>query len=312
MKKISTTLVKRFQDTIYHYYQHNKRSFPWRETANPYHILISEVMLQQTQVQRVITKYNEFIAAFPSVEILARATLAEVYQVWQGMGYNRRALYLQKTAESIVKKYVSTIPKTVEELQKLPGIGYNTSCAIVAFAFNKPVVFIETNIRSVFIHEFGRSIPRFSAPMGALPRPVSSPPQAKPDRDGESQVAQNEYFRPYDSIDDKDILPLIEQTLDQKNPREWYWALMDYGAYLKKKYPNPSRKSKHYNKQSRFEGSNRQLRGKILKFAAKHPNLTKKKLYQLLKEDRDRIDEILTQMEKEGFVVIKKSHLYLT
>jgi len=164
---------------------------PWRETSDPYRILVSEIMLQQTQVQRVETKYKEFIAAFPAFPSLARAPLREVLRVWQGMGYNRRAIALRKIAQRVVAEYDGGLPDSVATLRTFPGIGAATAGAIVAFAFNKPTVFLETNSRRVFLHVF---------------------------------------FAGRQRVKDSDILPLVETTLDREKPRQWYYALMDYGA----------------------------------------------------------------------------------
>lgn len=188
-------------------------------------------MLQQTQVGRVIEKYGEFLQAFPNVETLANASLTEVLRVWQGMGYNRRALALHTLAKEIVKKYKGKIPHTRVELEALPCIGQYAAGAIRSFAFNEPEVFIETNIRRVFIHHFFQL-------GGSTSKLVS----------------------------DKEILPLVEATLDTGNPREWYYALMDYGVHLPKIVKiNPNKQSKHYVKQGVFKGSLRELRGKIIR-----------------------------------------------
>ena len=199
-------------------------------------------MLQQTQVGRVIEKYREFLKAFPTVKVLASASLAEVLRVWQGMGYNRLARYLRDAAQKIVSEHRGRVPKTERDLRALPGIGHYTANAILTFAHNEPRVFIETNIRRVFIHHFfqlGCFVPKLPAKLGnETPKLVS----------------------------DKEILLLVEATLDTENPREWYYALMDYGAHLPKvARTNANTQSKHYAKQSAFKGSLRELRGKIIR-----------------------------------------------
>ncbi len=218
--------IKAFQKKIYAFFKDNRRDFPWRNTTDPYKILVSEVMLQQTQTSRVVEKYLAFIKSFPDTKTLAGATFPEVLRLWQGLGYNRRAMWLKKSSEIISKDLGGIFPNTQKELTKLPGIGTNTAGAIVAFAFNEPVVFIETNIRRVFIHDF---------------------------------------FKDAENISDEEILPLIEEALPPKDVREWYYALMDYGVFLAKQTINPNRKSKHYSVQSKFKGSMRQTRGEILK-----------------------------------------------
>jgi A/G-specific adenine glycosylase len=229
---------RQFQDMVRaHYQQKGRHDLPWREpeadgSFDAYKIMVSEFMLQQTQVNRVIPKYYEFIKQFPDVSVLAMATQGEVLKVWSGLGYNRRAKFLHLAAKEIVDHYAGSVPSTSKELTQLPGIGVNTAAAISAYALNQPVVFIETNIRSVFIHHF-------------FPRQAD--------------------------VTDQQILEMVQQTLDKKQPREWYWALMDYGSYLKQTVPNPNKRSRHYTKQSKFQGSRRQLRGQVLRLLSDHP-----------------------------------------
>jgi A/G-specific adenine glycosylase len=139
---LSPAAIRLFRQKIYRYYRRNGRPLPWRKTRNPYHILVSEIMLQQTQVERVMQKYPRFIASFPDFKTLAKAPLRKILQQWQGMGYNRRALFLKKIAVEVVEKFNGRLPRTMEELMTLPGIGKNTAASISAFAFNKPVAFI--------------------------------------------------------------------------------------------------------------------------------------------------------------------------
>lgn len=222
--------ITEFQRSVLDFYERDGRDFPWRHTVNPYEILVSEIMLQQTQTERVLPKYLAWLERFPDVQTLAAAPLADVLALWSGLGYNRRARFLQQACRLISERIAkgSTFPDTAEELDALPGIGPYTARAVCTFAFNKPEVFIETNIRSVYIFFF------FADAAGL-------------------------------EVKDSDLLVLIEQTLYRENPRLWYYALMDYGAALKKKVENPSRKSRHYTKQSRFEGSLRQARGAIIR-----------------------------------------------
>lgn len=263
--------LETFIKIVIDFYHFHKRHFPWRDIENPYFILVSEIMLQQTQAPRVIEKYNEFIGVFPSVESLARASNEEVLRVWQGLGYNRRGIFLKKTAEKIVSEHGGIVPSNIETLTTFPGIGYNTACAIAAFAFNMPVVFIETNIRTVFIHHF---------------------------------------FADKEAVDDKDILPIIEKVLRapgarKMSPRDWYYALMDYGVYLKKEFKNPSRKSSSYSKQSKFEGSKRQVRGEIIKLLLERKSIFKKDLLPLIDREESEIIQILSSLEKEGMITFK-------
>jgi A/G-specific adenine glycosylase len=256
-----------FRQIILGYYRNNRRNFPWRSTTDPYAILVSEMMLQQTQTERVLVKYVKWMEHFPSAAALSAASFSEVLAEWNGLGYNRRARYLQNACIQVMSDYGGIFPKTAEKLQKLPGLGPYTSRAVSTFAYNNPEIFIETNIRSVFIFFF------FA------------------DRN--------------DSVSDRELMPLIAQTLYRENPREWYYALMDYGSELKKKTVNPGRKSAHYSKQSKFEGSLRQARGAVLR------QLTKTGGRLLLAEiaeaenlEYERISAAASSLEKEGFVVI--------
>jgi len=253
-----------FQDTIYTFYLEQARLFPWRQTTDPYYILVSEIMLQQTQTSRVLGRYEEFIGAFPDIVSLAEAELNAVLLVWQGLGYNRRALNLKKIAEIVLNDFQGRLPESYDELMTLPGIGHATAGSILAFAFNKPVPFIETNIRRVFIHFF---------------------------------------FQDRQGITDKEILPFVEETLDRDNPRQWYYALMDYGAMLAKSVPNPNRKSAHYSKQTKFEDSDRQIRGMIVKMLVTESPVMEKKLIETLGKETSRVKHILAELVNEGFIV---------
>ena len=252
-----------FRKTIYQYYWGNARELPWRETHDPYQILISEIMLQQTQVERVMRKYGQFVTAFPDFTSLAQAPLREILGVWQGLGYNRRALQLKQIAEIVVARYQGNLPRSLEALVRLPGIGRASASAILTFAFNEPTVFVETNIRAAFIHFF---------------------------------------FQDRTDIKDKEIYPLVATTLDRSNPRTWYYALMDYGAMVKKEFRNPGRKSAHYQRQSPFQGSNRQIRGMILRDLLEEPHISLAELIQRLKTNREQLERAICELQKEGLI----------
>lgn len=259
----TVTLVGQFRDIIYSHYHQHRRDFPWRETTDPYHILVSEVMLQQTQTSRVTTKFREFVSVFPDLASLADAPLRKVLEVWQGMGYNRRAVSLKRTAETVVSEHGGVLPDTEQELLKLPGIGPYTASAVCAFAFNKPTVLIETNIRRVFIHFF---------------------------------------FQDQEKVKDSNIVPLVKQTMDRESPREWYSALMDYGVMLAKQIENPNRRSAHYIKQKAFEGSGRQLRGMVLRDILKEGGLSEGELVARTGKETEKVRAVLGELEKEGFI----------
>ncbi len=256
--KNSAQFIKIVRD---HYKKHG-RKLPWRETRDPYKILVSEIMLQQTQVDRVLPKYKSFLEKFPTFKKLADAPLQKVLLEWKGLGYNRRGLNLQRTAQVIARTYGGKLPKNPITLESLPGVGPYTARALSTFVYENREVFIETNIRSVFIHHF---------------------------------------FPNKDKVTDKDILPLIENTLPSRNTRDWYYALMDYGVYLKKVHKNPSRKSTHHNKQTKFEGSHRQLRAQVLHEITRQKKTNIQKLAKL-KIKKEVLQQILTELTKEGFI----------
>ncbi len=260
--RLSPTKVADFQKTILDFYrEHGRGALPWRtHDTSPYHIMVSEIMLQQTQVERVIPKFLKFVAAYPTVAALAKAAQSDVIRHWVGLGYNRRARFLHLAAQKIVEKYDGKLPRSLEEITALPGIGPYTGAAILAFAYNLPVPVIETNIRTVYIHHF---------------------------------------FGAKSAVEDKDILSLIEVTMDGDNPRRWYSALMDYGAYLKATVGNLTRQSKSYAKQSRFEGSTRQLRGKILRELTVSPQSVAELTKKLDRVSNQKLTRILQQLEKE-------------
>lgn len=258
--------VSEFREMIVSHYRKNARSMPWRETCDPYAVLVSEIMLQQTQVERVRLKYDQFLASFPTLAALAAASLADVLKVWQGLGYNRRAIYLKRCAEEIVARYNGIFPASAQELQALPGIGPYTARAVAAFCFGVAEPLIETNIRTVYIHFF---------------------------------------FHGHDRVSDCDIMPLVAATLDCAEPRRWYYALMDYGVMLKQLHPNPGQRSRHYTRQSRFEGSNRQLRSRLLRQIIAQPGITVKQLLAVIPAERETVCGNLAVMEREGFLTKK-------
>lgn len=260
------TDISNFQNKVLdHYDQHGRHELPWRQpeqdgTFSAYKIVVSEFMLQQTQVTRVIPKYQAFLEAFPTVEHVARAPLAAVLTVWNGLGYNRRAKFLWLAAQKVMEKYQGVFPGTKAELVGLPGIGPNTAGAILAYAYNEPTVFIETNIRTVFIHHF---------------------------------------FVGQEQVSDKDLAPLIEQSLVQTDSRTWYWALMDYGVYIKRSIGNTARASSSYVKQAAFQGSRRQIRGAVIRLLTEGPQT-----FQMLASHHpdDRLPGILDDLVAESLV----------
>ena len=256
------------------------RDLPWRRTTDPYAIWISEVMLQQTQVSRVDGRWQRWLERFPTVDALAAAQTADVLGEWQGMGYNRRALSLLRAAQ-MVSESGGRMPHEVAALVSLPGIGPATAAGIRAFAYDLPGVYLETNVRTVFLHEL-------------YPDAVAVP--------------------------DKELVPLVEATCPREasnpkdDPRTWYYALLDYGAYLKKTVPNPSRRSRTHVRQSRFEGSHRQKRAMVVRALLAHRSsggvsaalVTEELSAQEVAAGREPVDErgvleLLQELSREGF-----------
>lgn len=278
MKPISLRAKQSFQSEIWNYYSQNRRSFPWREDIFDYGIFVSEVMLQQTQAGRVVDFYLRFLSKYPDFAALAKADTRELLSLWKGLGYNRRALNLRAAAQEIVERHKSALPQTVEAMDDLPGIGRATASSVLVFAKNLPIPFIETNIRRVFIHFFFTTA-----------------------EEG--------------SVVDSEIMKLVTETLEERDARDWFYALMDYGAMLKSKFGNANKKSKMYGKQAKFEGSRRQVRGWILDEVIKAPK-TGLKLNNLLERGKDKFDRtqadirnILSELEKEGFVRVKRGNV---
>ncbi len=273
---MSSDKIKIFQNKVYDYYHKNKRDFSWRNHICPYRVFISEVMLQQTQTSRVIPKFEQWLARFPSFQSVAQASVHDVLIAWQGLGYNRRALALQKACQIIVNDFSGVLPDDVHLLQTLPGIGPNTAGSVSAFAFNKPTVFVETNIRTVFLYEF---------------------------------------FQGVEAVDDKQILDLVAQAVDHHNTRDWYYALMDYGVFLKKELKINNKTSRHYSRQSRFSGSFRQLRGAVVRILTKVKKISHDDLVVCLAhevaDNNHSLDRVLQQLQCEGFIKNKQDTYFL-
>jgi A/G-specific adenine glycosylase len=259
-----------FQELIWQQGRELYRDMPWRDDTRAYYVLVSEIMLQQTQVERVKVKFHEFISLFPDIATLANASLADVLTVWSGLGYNRRAKFLHEAARSVVRVFEGIMPQTKEDLMSLPGVGVNTAGAIMAYSFNQPVVFIETNIRTVYFYHF---------------------------------------FKEEEQVNDKELQVVVEQTLDHEHPREWYWALMDYGSFLKRNGAAALDKSKHYKKQSPLKGSVREVRGLILKELAK-ADTPRARLKELMPDD-ERFELAIAGLAKDGLIESTNNYLHL-
>jgi A/G-specific adenine glycosylase len=262
--------IAEFQNAVWDHYKARGRSFPWRDIDNGWGVLVSEVMLQQTQTSRVVSYWLRWMEKWPTPQALADASLDDVLREWAGLGYNRRGRFLKLAAETIVQEHKGHVPRTKEELIKLPGIGPYTAGAILCFAYNEPVVFIETNIRSALLHFF---------------------------------------FHDEKGVPDRLLLPILEQTLDRQQPRQWYYALMDYGAQLKKITQNPSRRSAHYTRQSPFKGSLREARGYIVRYLAEQGPASLEALSKSSAIEYERLKAAIESLSKEGMVA-EQSGIY--
>jgi A/G-specific adenine glycosylase len=254
------------------------RDLPWRRTRDPYQVLLSEVMLQQTQVVRVEARWERWLAEFPTLDALAAAPLERVLEAWQGLGYNRRAVALKRLAEQVAEKFAGELPADEAALRALPGVGPATAAGVLAFAFGQPAVYLETNVRAVFLHEL---------------------------------------FADQDGVSDRELVPLVRSAAEEAarqglDPREWNYALLDYGAYLKRTLPNPSRRSAHHTRQSAFAGSRRQKRAWLLRAVVAAPGCDTRAYAQALSGaelalGRDAVDAelvagLLGELEREGFL----------
>lgn len=265
---LSDRVITLFRDCILDYYAANERSFAWRTIITPYRVVVSEIMLQQTQTHRVAPKFDAFVERFPNFSILAAASFDEVLRYWKGLGYNRRAQQLHAIAKIVTDAHGGKLPNDPAILVTFPGLGKATAASICTFAFNQPHTFIETNIRTIFIYFF---------------------------------------FKRETQVPDAALMPLIESTILHDKPRQWYYALMDYGVMLKKEIGNISRNSKHHTKQSKFIGSNRQVRGAILEALLEHKQLPLDALLNVLTFEAPRIEAALSQLIAEKFVIKAKS-----
>lgn len=259
--------MNEFSEQIWDYYRSNARTMPWRDSPTFYNVLVSELMLQQTQVTRVIPKFEAFMEQFPTISDLAHASLADVIGLWVGLGYNRRAKYLHEASKYVV---AYGQPKTLNECIKLPGVGKNTAAAIMNYAYNIPTPYVETNIRTVFI---------------------------------------NYFFNGQSDISDAQIMQLVAASIDAENPREWFWAIMDYGAYLKSQGMANLSASKHYKKQSALAGSLREMRGWIIKGLA-DGTPTAKLRHQF--GDDSRFNKAIEGLKRDGMIHETNGILYLT
>lgn len=281
-----------FIDKVLNYYaEHGRHDLPWRlpeadGSFDPYKILVSELMLQQTQVPRVIPKFHDFSRQFPSVKTLASAPLGDVLIAWQGLGYNRRAKFLWQAAQKIVQDFAGVLPNDQAALESLPGVGANTAGAVRAYAFNEPTIFIETNVRTVYIHHFFHD-------------QADVPDNAIRDLLEQTLLELGKRAAPVRPRGEAGSIPAGATGKTEGLSRMFYWALMDYGTYLKQTVGNASRASKHYAKQSKFSGSLRQIRGQVLRLLSGGA-MAEAALLAALHDDR--APAVLNDLVNEGLV----------
>jgi A/G-specific adenine glycosylase len=253
---------------------------------------------------------------WPTFRALAKAKTADVLRAWQGLGYNRRAIALQKLAQIVVKDYGGKLPADREKLELLPGIGHGTSGSLMAFVFNEPVVFIETNIRRVFIHHF---FPNRRKVEDAKIEPLIK--RTLPFPKGADRLASGVILAKARIHADKSgsVDPLLRggDAKDRQQAREWYWALMDYGTMLGEKSraeprTNPNLQSRHYVRQSKFAGSDRELRGAILRTCLQKKRASVVTLTRFLGKPSGRIRAICARLHSEGFLVSKGGYFQIT
>lgn len=275
---ITQTAIRQFQRHMFRWWETHRRDLPWRHTHDPYCILVSEVMLQQTQVSRVLPKYQEFLRAFPTVGALASSTPAQVLRYWKGMGYNRRALYLLKTAQTVVHEHSGIFPKTEKELLRLPGLGTYTARALLVFAYRQHTAAVDTNIRQIITHHFFQDKPQSS----------------------------------------RLIQTVAEILVPKGKSWEWHQALMDYGATEMGKYtvrfPRASAKEQHGKKLIPFRESNRFFRGRVID-RLREGSISEKKLLSLFgrqyRKDQQFLKHILHGLLKDSLLVQKRGILSL-
>lgn len=264
---------QKFRSLVWKYWkEHGRHDLPWRKTTDPYNILVSEVMLQQTQVERVLPYYKHFLKKFPTVKKLSEAPLSEVLIRWQGLGYNRRAKMLHETAKAVAREHKGKFPVSAAELDKLPGIGPYTAGAVAVFAYNQDGIFIETNIRTVITHHF---------------------------------------FSEQELVAESEVHTILKRVYPQGQARDWYAALMDYGAHLKRSGVRINAKAKGYTKQGAFKGSGREVRGAIVR-ALSGTSQTKSVLTKLFPKERaSQMEEQIEKLAKEGIIVKKGANYSL-
>lgn len=265
-EKVSSKKIREFQTFLFNWWGDNKRDFPWRETQDPYRVMVAEFMLQQTQAERVVPKYIEFLKAFPSMESLAGARKRDVLKHWLGLGYNRRALWLQEACERILS--LGEFPRSHEELRQFRGIGSYTSRSILIFAFNVDLAAVDTNVRRVLIHE------GFVTP----------------------------------DLGERALLRVAELLVPKGRSRDWHNALMDYGAM---EVTSRTTGIRAKNRQLRFKGSVREVRGRLLRSVVKQGVVEVDHISKEWNVPREVLDKAIRGLLNEGILLEEEGRLFL-
>jgi len=251
--------IEVFRRKIFDFYGDNRRSFPWRETRDRYAVMVSEIMLQQTQAERVVSKFTAWMDRFPDVAVLASAPLRDVLALWSGLGYNSRGQRLQSSARMVTERFGGVVPAAPAQLKTLPGIGDYTCRSIPVFADNLDVAAVDTNIRRIIIHEF------------ALPEETSK----------------------------RSIQIAAEQLLPPGRSRDWHNALMDYGSLF---LTSRATGIRSLTKQSKFRGSKRWYRGRLLKELVASEQLLLEEIGERYSDCPWGIREIIDALVRDGLV----------
>ena len=260
--------IASFQEKILTFYDRHGRDLPFRRTTDPYCITVSEFMLHQTQVERVVPKYDQWVSTWPDWKSLAAASRRDVLAAWSGLGYNRRAIYLRESARAVVDQHAGTLPRDVDLLVKLPGIGPYTARAILIFAFNAPLAAIDTNIRRVLLHSF-----RWPAETSTT-----------------------------------DLNSLAERALYKEDPRRWHYALMDYSRLA---LPKQIAALPPLTRQSRFDGSIRQIRGEIVRRLTLRRTVRRSTIERNLNRSAEDVTKAIAALQREGLVSVKGQSIIL-
>ncbi len=254
--------MRKFQQDILSFYEKRGRDLPWRKTTDPYKILISEIMLQQTQVDRVIPYYQRWLKKWPTVQKLANASRTAVLKAWMGLGYNNRGINIHKAAQKIMEDYKGDVLAAVKDYKNVPGIGPYTSAAVRIFSANEDIITVDTNIRRIYMHEFNLK-------------------------------------------DDSKVGELAQQCLPKGRSRDWHNALMDYGAtFLTARRAGIRPKTQ----QSKFEGSDRQIRAQILRSILNEGAKSEAELRALTQTESKRLKAVLAKLVRDDVLKAGKKY----